>query len=138
MSGNGPKGIHQVKKHLFNKTCNNSRRKVTLPPRSQLREVETPLQTGATKDTGFSLFQAYSERAFFPGGTGRQHFHPTPSFLLLQLSSEWLWSRDAGSFLLLRPHQGPELLSQAMLSANARALRSLVLAHKVVVSCPRR
>lgn len=45
-----------------------------IPPSSQSSETEIPFQTGAAKNTGFSLAPAPSQKAYFPGGVGHQHF----------------------------------------------------------------
>lgn len=60
---------------------------------SMLSKAEIPLQIAAAKKISLPFLPAPSWRVFFLGGAGLQHFSPCPSYLLLRLSSKWVWMR---------------------------------------------
>lgn len=87
---------------------------------SQLSETETPLQSGAAKNTGL-LFPSHPPspvRRFSSQEGGHDNIsHFIPMYLLLRLSSRQVWPRGGGSLLLpsLYSWEGDFTLSRVLL-----------------------
>lgn len=104
-----------------------------IPPSVQFSETKIPFQTGTTKTTGFFLPPAPSQKAYFPGGAGHQHFSSYP-----QLLAEAKFSASAVERWAL-PSCPPDLtyrmetLLGVRATENTETLISLLPAHKALL-----
>lgn len=104
-----------------------------LLPYSNFDRVETPLQTSATKTQG-SLAPQCTEGLFsakLQDGSISRSVH---SYLLLRLSSRWVWLKSKAPFCHPAPISGMEVLPWA-LHAKTVTLVTLAPACEVVVPC---
>lgn len=117
VSGNGPKGTQEMKKHLFRKTYLNPVRTARVwtdpQPAASLTclssKIETPLQTGAAKNTGtLTPTPNWRPMASSQERQGIRISHSDPCYPWQGLRSGWVWPRD-GSRLLSVPSRGRAL-----------------------------
>lgn len=80
-----------------------------LPPTS----VRWKLQNDTVMNTGCTFWSAPSWKAFFSGGAIPKHFSSASSYLLLRLSSRWIWLSTGSSFSFPAPTHGMEAIPWA-------------------------